>query len=442
VTGNCTASTNRGCTACVNGYSTMTNATNCTAWTACPMFFTEDAPGTPTTDRTCKEAGWTRQIGSSSDDHGYGVSADSSGNVYVSGYTPGALPGQTNLGSPDAFVQKYNSSGALQWTRQFGTNNGDFGYEVAVDTSGNVHVAGHTSGAFAGQTSSGSTDGFVVKYNGSGTLQWARQFSIGIYTYGESVSVDSNGNVFVGGYFDLFGSRGVFVQKFNSSGTAQWSQAPSIEANGGVVSADLSGNVYLSGRTAGTLPGETNAGGEDTFVAKYDSSGTLQWARQFGTSATDSGWAVTADSGGNVYVAGYTLGTFAGQTSAGSSDVFVVKYNSSGVLQWARQFGSSSSEAGYSVSVDSGGRVKVAGYTSGTLPGQTSAGGNDAFATELDASGALQWTRQFGTSSSETGWAVSVASSGAVYVAGDTSGTFPGQTSAGLGDAFVKQIVP
>ena len=139
--------------------------------------------------------------------------------------------------------------------------------------------------------------------------------------------------------------------------------------------------VYVAGQTRGTLPGQTSSGGRDAFVRKYDSAGTEVWTRQFGTFAVDQASGVSVDSSG-VYVAGFTGGTLPGQSSAGFTDAFVRKYDLAGTEVWTRQFGSPSLDEARGVSVDSSG-VYVAGQTRSTLPGQTSAGSIDAFVVKL-----------------------------------------------------------
>ena len=89
----------------------------------------------------------------------------------------------------------------------------------------------------------------------------------------------------------------------------------------------------MTGDTLGDLDGNTNSGGEDIFLIKYNSSGTKQWTKQLGTSSTDIGIGVTTDSSGNIYVTGYTLGDLDGNTSSGGDDIFLVKYDSSGTKQ-------------------------------------------------------------------------------------------------------------
>jgi hypothetical protein len=141
-----------------------------------------------------------------------------------------------------------------------------------------------------------------------------------------------------------------------------------------------------------------------------------------------------------VLVAGSTSGTLEGQTSAGGGDAFVRKYDASGAVLWTQQFGSASSDAAHSVAVDGAGNVLVAGSTGGTLEGQTSAGDYDAFVRKFDSSGALLVTRQFGSASVDNASSVAVDGSGNALVAGRTGGTFAGQTNAGGMDAFVTRL--
>src|SRR5439155_1266491 len=139
---------------------------------------------------------------------------------------------------------------------------------------------------------------------------------------------------------------------------------------------------------------QTSAGGVDAFLRKYDAAGNTLWTRQFGTSADDLADAVAVD-GTGVYMAGFTGGTLPGQTSAGGVDAFLRKYDSSGNVLWTRQFGTSAYDSAVAIAAD-GTSVYVAGFTGGTLLGQTSAGGYDAFLRKYDSSGNVLWTRQFG----------------------------------------------
>ena len=165
------------------------------------------------------------------------------------------------------------------------------------------------------------------------------------------------------------------------------------------VATDISGNVYVAGGTEGGLDGNTSAGNTDLFVVKYSSSGTKQWTNQFGSSSRDSANGVAPDSSGNVYVAGMTKGGLDGCKSAGVEDLFVVKYNSSGTKQWTNQLGSSSRDSANDIATDSSGNIYVTGTTYWELDGNTSAGDADVFVVKYNSSGTKQWTKQLGSSS-------------------------------------------
>ncbi len=174
------------------------------------------------------------------------------------------------------------------------------------------------------------------------------------------------------------------------------------------------------------------------------SSQDFEWVRQFG--ALPSGPAVdealaTAARDGNIYVVGSTGGIFAGEGSVGATDAFLRKHDASGNVLWTRQFGTAFADVATAVSVDSTG-IYVAGYADGVFPGQSSPGGRDAFVRKYDADGNVIWTRQFGTFSTDFASAILADSTG-VYVAGfaySLTAALPGQTSSGgLFDAFLRK---
>ena len=114
---------------------------------------------------------FTQQLGTSASDVGYGVNVDSSDNIYLMGYTAGGLDGNTNSGDNDTFLVKYNSSGVKQWTQQLGSTSHEVGYGVTVDSSDNIYVTGTTYGGLDGNTNSGNLDIFLVKFNSDGVKQ-------------------------------------------------------------------------------------------------------------------------------------------------------------------------------------------------------------------------------------------------------------------------------
>ena len=387
---------------------------------------------------------WTRIWGSALDDYGQGVSVDSSGNSYVAGYTKGEFGGQTNSGSEDAFLTKYNSSGAEQWTRIWGSALGNYGSGTSVDSSGNIYVTGYTSGAFGGQTNAGGSGIFLVKYNSSGIKQWTRIWGSALGDYGRGVSVDSAGNCYVtGGTDGGFGGQtnaglsDIFLTKYNSSGAEQWTRiwgSVSWDSGNGV-SIDSAGNCYVAGGTSGAFDNQTNTGSRDAFLTKYSSSGIKQWTRIWGSDSWSYGSSVSVDSSGNAYVTGYTIGAFDGQTNSGNGDAFLTKYNSTGAKQWTRIWSSVSVEVGNGVSVDSAGNSYVTGNV-----GDNDATDEDVFLTKYNSSGTKQWIRIWGSTLNDSGRGVSVDPAGNCYVTGYTKGAFDGQTNAGRAGIFLTRF--
>jgi len=275
---------------------------------------------------------WTQQLGTTETDVANGIATDSSGNVYVTGTTHwyGALDNNTNAGKYDLFVIKYDSAGVKKWTQQLGTTETDEAFGIATDSSGNVYVTGFTEGALEG-SNAGNKDLFVVKYDSGGNKQWTQQLGTSEFDVARGVATDSNGNVYVtGATFGSLegtpaGSQDIFVVKYDSAGDQKWIQqlGTSCDDVARGIATDSSGNVYVTGYTGGA-PDGSNAGNEDIFVVKYDSAGDQKWTEQLGTSDWDEASGIATDSSGNVYVTGFTYGALEG-SNAGEYDLFVMK---------------------------------------------------------------------------------------------------------------------
>ncbi len=332
---------------------------------------------------------WRRQFGTAQYDSAQSVASDASANVYVVGYTYGSLAG--SRGQADAFVRKYNKSGSLVWTRQFGTSETDLAFGVTVDSSGYVYVVGSTGGNLAA-TNSGSDDAFVRKYSPSGAVVRTKQFTFSDYAVAQSVAVDGSGNVYVAGYSSGLDSSG-FVRKFSNVGATLWTRILDNFSDEYVKDISVRGSyIYVAGFTYGSYAGP-NLGGSDAFVRRYNASGTILWTRQFGTSADDNAEGVSIDLSGNAYVVGFTSGALSG-SSQGLSDVFVRKYSVSGSSPWTKQFGSSEYDFTGDVATFSTSESYLIGTTGGTLAGSNH-GAYDAFLRRISGTnGSPVWTDQ------------------------------------------------
>ena len=344
-------------------------------------------------------------FGGTSGDQGRGIAVDSSGNSYITGYFEGTVDfgggDVTSAGNPDIFVLKLDSSGASQWANTYGGTSTDRGYSIAVDSSGNSYITGYFEGTVdfgGGDITAGSNEIFVLKLNSSGTFQWVNTYGSTSSDAGNGIAVDSSGNAYITGFFQgtvdfgggdvtSAGNMDIFVLKLNSSGTFQWvnTYGSTSDDRGWDIAVDSSGNSYITGSFQGTVDfggGDvTSAGNTDFFVLKLNSSGTFQWANTYGGTSTDRGYGIAVDSSGNSYITGSFQGTvdFGGGdiTATANSDIFVLKLNSSGTFQWVNTYGSTSNNLGLGIAVDSSGKF----YTTGGFQGTIDFGGGDITAT-------------------------------------------------------------
>lgn len=317
-------------------------------------------------------------------------------------------------------------------------------------------------------------------------LVWARGHIGTTDTFSEAVTTDASGNVYTTGSFDQTtdfdpgpgvlnltsaGHADIYVSKLNANGDLAWAfSMGGVTSDAGTgIATDASGNVYVAGSFSGTVdfdpgPGTTNLTGGGKFLCKFDTNGILISAIALpGTLSFDIPLAV--DAADNLYLAGSFTGTAdfdpgAGVfnlTSAGSSDIFVLKLSSTGSFIWAKRMGSTSLDRANALALDVNGNVHITGTFNGTVdfdPGAgtanlTSAGATDAFIQKLDNAGNYMWARRVGgTSSLDTGNGIVLDRNDNVLVTGRFDGTVdfdPGAavnnlTSVGGGDVFVLKL--
>ncbi|HEB66823.1 MAG TPA: hypothetical protein ENI93_02645 [Gammaproteobacteria bacterium] len=203
------------------------------------------------------------------------------------------------------------------------------------------------------------------------------------------------------------------------------------------ITTDPAGNLYVAGHTTGTLAGQTRAGGQDIIVIKYDAAGRELWARQFGTPASDQAAAIALGASGRLQVAGTTGGAFPGQTSSGGTDAIILTLDTDGQLIDTIQFGTAGDDVASALVIDSNGNRIVAGQTTGAFTGFVSAGGTDVFVRAFSPQGTVLWTDQFGSNGQDSGAALVADSNGNVYLAGTAGGSLDGNTALSFNDIFL-----
>ena len=394
---------------------------------------------------------WARQFGTSGGDHAVDVAVSSTGVVYSVGYTSGNLAG-TNKGSADIWVARHNPSGTRRWTKQFGTDAIDYAQGIAVSPLGEVFVVGASEGSLAGTNiQPGYNDGFIAKYDQYGRRRWIRQVAspTGADDDIRAVAVSSSGEIFVAGTTtgevagagSSVGDTDIWVARYDRNGNRAWIQqygTTAVDLVNGLAVAP-GGRVFVIGETEGSFPDTTaNAGDRDFFMIGYDRTGTRQGNMQWGTSEYDTARGIAAGSFGEVYVAGTTNGRLTDEPSAGGSDavLFRIDFDISGGpgITWTRQLGSDLSDEWRDVVVR-GSNIYTVGHTVRSIA-QPTAGGYDFLAARYSVGGERRWIDQFGTGGTDITEAAAVSRSGDLYLVGGTDGTL-GAASAGGDDAAI-----
>ncbi|MCK5852758.1 SBBP repeat-containing protein [bacterium] len=356
---------------------------------------------------------WTRDWGvtSSEDDKARSVCVDSAGNTFVAGMIIGNYDGQTNPGGYSSMLTKFDSKGSMLWTRIFGSTASDYAYNITLDSSENVCIAGRTLGEFNGQTGIGESDAYLIKFNSEGSTIWTRVFGSAVFDSANSVCCDDFGNIFVAGYTkgEFAGQTNVntakydfFLTKFNSEGSSLWTRivgSDNYDYSKGVC-CDTNANIFVSGYTQGEFGGESNKnpGTPDMFLVKFNNTGSDIWTRIWGSVANDYSGNVKCDKNGNLLVAGHTSGSFNGQHNSGGYDLCLTKFNNSGSNLWTRIFGSNLNQKDSSVDIDPIGNTFVSGSSYGGFDGQTNVlnGMQNHCAKKFAPNGAALWTRCWG----------------------------------------------
>ena len=351
------------------------------------------------------------------------VSADANGNVFLTGcfMTNIIVFGSDTLngvfsGGAYIFVVKYDANGNVLWAKKQGGEG--YGYSVSTDASGNAFITGWffapyiVFGSDTLKNNAGGTNVFIAKYDPNGNVLWAKRAGGTGNDNGWSVSADASGNAFVAGYFSspkiIFGldtltragSNDMFIAKYDSNGNVLWAKRAggTGDDESWSASADASGNVFVTGyfTSPKIIFGSDTLTHAGIFIAKYDANGNVLWAHSAGGTGGGTGYSVSADAGGNVFVTGNFSSPkiIFGSDTLTNAGVFIAKYDANGNALWAHSAGGTGGGIGNSISADAWGNVFVTGefsnptiiFGSDTLSSSV-ASGFQMFIVKYDANG-------------------------------------------------------
>lgn len=277
---------------------------------------------------------WAKKMGGNGPDHPHGVTVDTSGNIYTTGYfnsacdfDPGAgtysINNYTNYG--DVFISKLDKNGNFVWAKSIGnpaTN--DFCFSISTDDAKNVYITGSYSGTWDfdpgvgthSLTAVGDIDIYVLKLDANGNFAWVKTIGAAFTDDAGGVAADAQGNTYVTGYTSTSNfAHYAFVRKYNTSGSLLWNQqitgGPSY---GGRISVDKMGNSYSTGNFDATSNFDANGAGynltgtyRNLYTLKLDINGNFVWAKLIGGSSANSviPTSINLNQNNNFCVAGY-----------------------------------------------------------------------------------------------------------------------------------------
>jgi hypothetical protein len=369
---------------------------------------------------------WAKAYGGLSDDAGHDIVTDNMGNIYIVGeFTSNSMTlGTTtlqNFGGQDIFIAKFDPLGNVLWAKSTGSNDNDFASSIDIDNFGNLYIVG----AFQNNDITFDTvtlkninwmDMFIIKMNSNGDILWAKSAGGRGDDIPYDVTIDEQGFVYVAGGFQ---SDTMYVE---------------------------TDTLIQNGRVA-------------AFLIKYDSDGNMIFTKSAGGNLDDRATGVAIDQSGNIYLSGFyesaTIDFDAHQlTTFGNFCVFLVKFNSSGVAQWAKGAGGSLYDYGNAVDIDNNGNIYLCGHFSSdniffddqTVNNNASTpGSNDMFLFKFNPNGDAIWGRSAGGEQYEHAFQVRVDMAGNIIVVGnfDSPNISFGATqltSKGAVDIFVTKF--
>ena len=319
---------------------------------------------------------------------------------------------QESMSISNKMPQSSNGNAPEQhWNRTWGGNGNDTSICIALDSSDNIYITGIYNVTSEPSSSISSSkdivaqppptnfggDVVLLKYDSSGILQWNTTWGGSGRDEGRAIAVDSSDNIYLVGNS---AEGGVVFLKYDSSGELIWDKSWSSLNSAMAITIDSVDNIFINGSQSGSV-----------IIWKYNSLGVYQWERTWeGGVLTDTGYGIAVDSSINIYITGLIY------NSGSIYDLFLLKYDSSGNLQWNTTWGGSEFEVGTSIAIDSSNNILIGGITS-----SYGAGEYDLFLVAFDSSGQLQWNTTWGGSEFDGGWDIlSLDQSGNIYIGAGT----------------------
>ena len=333
---------------------------------------------------------WSWRFGGNDNDLAYDITTGSVNEIYVTGVTDSTqLLGADNSGYKDFFLSKFTSDGVHLWTRLGGSFGEEIGYATTTSRDGYVYVTGSTTSDSDDQLNHGGKDIFVAKYTSAGELVWHKLYGTDQDDVAYDIASGPNSEIFIVGLTekDLNSERNLgesdgFVMRLDNDGQIEWVRT--IGSRGDDLASSLvtdqSGNVFVAGNIGPEFIGddlESDESGSDLFVSSFSFDGDQSWIRTFGSTQDDSASSLALADNGTLYLTSTTHGALSGELNNGLSDITIHALSNDGSSLWNFQTGSSLADYSSDVVVTSEGRLILVGSTNGDFNNQLNQGTRD-----------------------------------------------------------------
>jgi hypothetical protein len=357
---------------------------------------------------------WTRTYGGIGWELGNSVEQTTDGGYIIAGTTD-----SFGAGAGDVYLIKADASGDTVWTRAYGGASTESGHSVEQTTDGGYIIAGYTYSFGAGYS-----DVYLIKTDADGDTLWARIYGDTLNESGYSVEQTTDGGYIVAGDTDSFGTghSDVYLIKTDAGGDTAWTRTygGSSLDTGRSVEQTTDGGYIVAGSTY-----SFGAGYSDVYLIKTDAGGDTLWTRTYGGTDVEGGTSVQQTTDGGYIVAGHTY-----SFGTGGSDVYLIKTDADGDTLWTRTYGGTGEEIGWSVQATADGGYIIAGDAF-----SVGADSSDVYLVRTDAGGDKVWARRYGGTGEEIGYSVQATTDGGYVIAGAT-----GSFGAGHNDVYLIKV--
>ncbi len=294
------------------------------------------------------------------------------------------------------------------WIEKWGSRStkvGETGYDIAIDDLDNIYIVGSQT-----NYNSGLTSVILLKYDTNGTLLWEESWSLLDQTMASDMAIDNTNNLYIAANTkDSNNNETVCILRYNSNGVRQWNVTwgDSFYVNYATgIAVDNLGDVYVEGYTEYTVDES------EIFLLKYNSNGVMQWNETWNKPGVDLGGDLFIDNATNIYITGSTQPS----GTLDDPDLFILKYNSSAEIQWYNAWGFSREDGGIDITMDNSNNLYVAGFSS--KPGTKEE--YDICLVKFNSLGVLQWNTTWGGKSGEICNGIALDSLDDIYIIGST----------------------